>query len=450
MKKLSSFAVLCAFVLFLCLPAVLYGGVLTRNTSVDLPGVYAGSVACGDLNNDGYIDVVIIGEAEINGSLVRIARIYKNTAGQFSEITSSLKGVYFGSVVLGDYNNDGFLDIALSGIDSDDNNVLEIYKNTSSAGGQITFSRDELQTEILLSENQLRYSSLDWGDYNNDGFLDLAACGMNILGEAGTMIFKNGGGLTYLLKNDVSQVLLNINKGQIRWVDYDNDGDIDLSVCGFNTLGQRAGKIFNNNPIGILKEDKDNSEKLFKLSSSYLEWGDADNDGDPDLLQSGWYEGWYAYISLLENRMGGKLGDNLLETLTNNNPGLFIVGPVSWGDYDNDGDFDIALMGTNEFSQALGYILKNTGGDFSIDNQQAGITGLKNGFLRWFDYNGDGDLDLIAVGEDAAGNRESVIYDNDESAVATKPQAPASLKSVFVTNNDAIFSWEVGSDLDYT
>lgn len=450
MKSLSVIRIISAAVLLFCLPAVLHGGVLRENTAVSLPGVYAGDIACGDLNNDGDIDIVIIGEAVISGSHVRIAKVYKNTAGSFTEETSSLTGVYFGAVALGDYNNDGFLDIALSGIDADDNSVLEIYKNTSSQGGQISFTLDALQTEILASENQLRYSSLDWGDYNNDGFLDLAACGMSILGEASTMIFRNNGGLTYLLNKDVSQVLLNINKGQVRWADYDGDGDEDLSVCGFNTLGQRAGKIFRNEPFGILREDKENSDKLFKLSSSFMEWGDADNDGDPDLLQSGWYEGWYAYVSLLENRIGGILGDNIIEALTYDHLELFIVGPVAWGDYDNDGDFDIAMMGTNEYSQALGYILQNNGGDFSKDDSQPYLTGLKNGSIRWFDYNGDGDLDLIALGEDEAGSRKTIIFDNEESSVSSNPQPPSSLKSVFVTNNDATFSWEAGSDADYT
>ncbi len=437
-------------IILFCLPAVLYGGILRKNLSIELPGVYAGAVACGDLNKDGLPDLVIIGETKINGNLIRIAKVYQNTGSGFIEDENTITGLYFGSVALGDYDNNGYLDLAVSGIDSEDNNVLEVYKNISSKGGKIKFDLDNQQSEILSLKYQLRYSSLDWGDYNKDGLLDLAVCGMSYFGEASTMVFKNRGGLTYILEEDVSQVLLNVNKGQIRWVDYDNDGDLDLSVCGFNTLGRRAAKIFKNDPVGILRDDKDNSEVIFKLSSCYLEWGDADNDGDPDLLQSGWNDVWWAHVSLLENKLGGNLGDDILNELTYYNPELLMVGPVAWGDYDNDGDFDIAMMGTNEFSQVLAFVLKNSKGKFEIDNQQTEFTGLKNGFLKWFDYNDDGKLDLIAGGEDEYGNRKTIIYQNDETKVASKPFPPNELKPVFVTNNDVTFSWGEGDDVDYT
>ena len=437
-------------IILFCLPAVLYGGILRKNLSIELPGVYAGAVACGDLNKDGLPDLVIIGETKINGNLIRIAKVYQNTGSGFIEDENPIVGLYFGSVALGDYDNNGYLDLAVSGIDSEDNNVLEVYRNVSSKGGKIKFVFDNQQSEILSLKYQLRYSSLDWGDYNKDGLLDLAVCGMNYFGEASTMVFKNRGGLTYILEEDVSQVLLNVNKGQIRWVDYDNDGDLDLSVCGFNTLGRRAAKIFKNDPVGILRDDKDNSKVIFKLSSCYLEWGDADNDGDPDLLQSGWNEVWWAHVSLLENKLGGNLGDDILNELTYYNPELLMVGPVAWGDYDNDGDFDIAMMGTNEFSQVRAFVLKNNKGKFEIDNQQTEFTGLKNGFLKWFDYNDDGKLDLIAGGEDEYGNRKTIIYENDETKVASKPSPPNELKPVFVTNNDVTFSWGEGDDVDYT
>lgn len=364
MKKYAFLKIFVFTVFLSCLSSLTYSGILHKNLNINLPGIYAGAVACGDLNNDKLIDLVIVGETKINGKFVRIAKVYRNTGSGFIEDVNTITGVYFGSVTLGDYNNNGYLDLAVSGLDSQDVNILEIYKNISSKDGQVKFELDKQQNVILSPENQLRYSSLDWGDYNKDGLLDLAVCGMNIMGEASTIVFKNRGGLSYILEKDISQVLLNVNKGQIRWVDYDNDGDLDLSLCGFNTLGRRAGKIFKNEPIGILREDKNNSEIIEKLSSSYMEWGDADNDGDLDLLQSGWAEGWYARVNLFENRIGGNLGDNIINNLTINNPQLLIVGPVAWGDYDNDGDFDIALMGVNEFSQNLAFILKNNQGQF--------------------------------------------------------------------------------------
>ena len=58
-------------------------------------------------------------------------RIYKNNGNNsFTEQTGiSLIGVYYGQVAWGDYDNDGDLDILLSGYDSYDNTILNIYRN---------------------------------------------------------------------------------------------------------------------------------------------------------------------------------------------------------------------------------------------------------------------------------------------------------------------------------
>ena len=68
---------------------------------------------------------------------------------------------------------------------------------------------------------------------------------------------------------------------------------------------------------------------------------------------------------------------------------------------------------------------------------------------QWFDYNNDGRLDLIAGGENEEGERKIYIYENDEPQVAVKPDPPTNLKAVFVTNNEVVFSWEEGRDVDY-
>src|SRR5674476_588950 len=93
-----------------------------------LTPVYYSAVAWGDYNSDGYPDILLTG---YNGSGF-VSKIYENNGnGTFAEDTTAdslLKGVATGSVAWGDYNSDGRLDILLTG-DSGSGYVSKIYKN---------------------------------------------------------------------------------------------------------------------------------------------------------------------------------------------------------------------------------------------------------------------------------------------------------------------------------
>ena len=134
---------------------------------------------------------------------------------------------------------------------------------------------------------------------------------------------------------------------------------------------------------------------------------DADNDGDNDLyVASGSTEfrkgSKYFYDKLYINEGSGNL------TLsTNNLPQLPIsTATVSAADYDNDGDLDLFLSGRIEPQNyplpATSYLLKNTNGKFEIANETDAADLEKIGMVNqglWTDYNQDGWIDLILVGE---------------------------------------------------
>jgi predicted nucleotidyltransferase len=126
------------------------------------------SVAWGDYDNDGDLDILLTG---YSGSAA-VSKIYKNNGdGTFTEQTSiSLAGVQYSSVAWGDYDNDRDLDILLTGSLSNGNPVSKIYKNN----GNGTFTE---QTSISLTGVQ--NSSVAWGDYDNDGDLDILLTGHN-------------------------------------------------------------------------------------------------------------------------------------------------------------------------------------------------------------------------------------------------------------------------------
>ena len=82
--------------------------------------------AWGDYDNDGDLDILLTGS---NGG--KISKVYRNDSGSFADINANLTGVNYGSVAWGDYDNDGDLDILLTGDDTDDNHITKVYRNDS-------------------------------------------------------------------------------------------------------------------------------------------------------------------------------------------------------------------------------------------------------------------------------------------------------------------------------
>ena len=140
----------------------------------NLPGLWAGAAAWGDYDNDGDQDLALIGEVDEGGQCLRIARIYgNNEALLFGDQApgQQLIGVYHGDLAWGDYDNDGDLDLALAGenVQGSILRVTEFYRNKPT--GTLTLDSE------LTSQTKLSGGSLAWGDYDGGGNLDLAQSG---------------------------------------------------------------------------------------------------------------------------------------------------------------------------------------------------------------------------------------------------------------------------------
>jgi hypothetical protein len=158
------------------------------------------------------------------------SKIYRNDNGTFIDINAALLGVGYCSLSWGDYDNDGDLDLVLAG-DGGLGCVLIIYRNDNG-------------TFIDINAGLLGvYScSLSWGDYDNDGYLDLAVAGFT--GSVySSKIYKNNNGVFA----DINSGLPGVSNGcAISWGDYDNDGDLDIVLAGDTTspAGASITKIF--------------------------------------------------------------------------------------------------------------------------------------------------------------------------------------------------------------
>ena len=406
-------------------------------------GVMNSSVAWGDYDNDGDLDILLTGanyrddDAPSVGGFVSI--IYRNDSGNFSDIQAGLTGVYDGSASWGDYDNDGDLDILLTGrydwyYDRYNNLISKVYRND-----------DGVFTDINAGLINVCKSSVDWGDYDNDGDLDILLTGRSTSGAI-SKIYRNNSGIF----TDINAGLIGVSFSSASWSDYDNDGDLDILLTGSSTSGA-ISKIYRNDS-GLFT---DINAGLIGVSFSSAAWGDYDNDGDSDILISGYSE--EDVISEIYRNDNG--------VFTDINAGLIGIknGSVDWGDYDNDGDLDILLTGENESGNRISRTFSNDSGNFN--DTDYGLTAVTYSSAAWGDYDKDGDLDIILTGiykshiewwydqgnpvySYTVYNGLTNIYRNDVAESANvRPDSPVNLSST-VNNSAATLSWEKASDAE--
>jgi len=387
------------------------------STSI-LTAVQDGSLAWGDYDNDGDIDLACTGWSVSSGY---ITYVFRNDSGAFNNINAGLTGVYFSSLAWGDYDNDGDLDLALSGFDSAPRSY--IYRNDAGAFVNINAGL----TGVYLS-------ALAWGDYDNDGDLDIVVTGRNSSAASTANIYRNDSGLF----NNINASLTGVQNNSLAWGDYDNDGDLDIAILG----GSPTSSYIYRNDSGAFNNI---NAGLANLHSGSLAWGDFDNDGDLDIAISGMDASSNRRCYVYRNTAGNFAN---IATLTG-----VRYSSLAWGDYDNDGDLDLALSGTTNDanSGALCYIYQNNSGSFS--NINAGLSGFWASSLSWGDYDNDNDLDLAVCGRSSAG-RVSVIYQNFYSVghPNTAPTVPA---GGFSSNLDLntmklTLNWDYGTDSETT
>ncbi len=242
----------------------------------------------------------------------------------------------------------------------------------------------------------LAMSSVDWGDYDNDGDLDFAICGqMEYTYTRYAYIYRNDGSRF----NNISAPLLQATgRGKnIKWLDYDNDGDLDLFVSGSNNSSVATANLYQNNN-GIFTNSGVNFEGL---SEGGFDCGDYDGDGDIDILITG--QGWTKLTRLYKNN-GGNF--ELVETNIIN----LSYSSVAWGDYDNDGDLDVAIMGMDESVVNRTKVYTNLGSDNFVE--AAELYGMCDGCIGWADYDNDSDLDLMVSGHNGSVIK-TLLYNNN-------------------------------------
>lgn len=417
LRALHAFLILCLILGMWPLaayPRAVYAAGEFTDIGAGLPGVNTGNVAWGDYDADGDLDIVLTGCTDAY-CLAYTTRILRNDGGGvFTDIAASLPGVVYGSASWGDFDNDGLLDMMLTGT-ADTGRIARIYRNDGSG----------IFSDTGAGLPGITRGSAVFGDYDNDGDFDVLLSGD---GETGliTRIFRNNGGVFV----DTGIVLPGLFWSAAAWGDYDNDGDLDILLTGMDEIGVPESVILRNDGASFT----DIVAGLVGVGYGSAAWGDYDSDGDLDVLITGRTAASTA--SLVYRNDAGSF-----TLISAGLPGVqFSAG--SWGDFDNDGDLDIFLTGETA-TDKITRVYRNGGGG-SFTDIGAGLTGLSASWGAWGDHDNDDDLDLLVMGWTGS---EAVtrIYSNNETAKNTPPTAPSGLASV-VTDILVALGWDTASD----
>ena len=366
---------------------------------------------------------------------------------QFTEVTSQVGFVSqaqhsWGNPIWGDINNDGFLDLIVPCHGLSESHGPFVYLNN--AGSTFT----DIRATSGITESGL--DDGDWhgyalGDYDGDGNIDLyIAEGAKFL-QGGTiksdLLFKGQGNGTFMYVSPQAGIIQSSDRGRGGfWVDYDNDGKLDLFVKNYAT----SNRLYKNNGEGAFTEvaaqaglaDATAGEDFGSICS----FADYDNDGFIDVA----FAGDSTADALYRNQGDGTFVD--VTAVAGLTPQRFSQG-IAWGDYDNDGLLDLYVargrLGPGPFTNTL---YRNRGdGTFTNVSTEAGVGATTNTWAAvWGDYDNDGFLDLFvtSAGRGAKGmGNANFLYHNNGDGTFTDVAAAEGVQLEDNTSLHKVAAW---------
>jgi hypothetical protein len=340
--------------------------------------------AWADYDGDGDLDLFVgFGGATAN-------RLYRNDSGMLIDAGANA-GVAESRGTLAaawaDYDADGDVDLVV-GYAPGPESVLKLYRNDR---GKFT----DIARDVGVARDSGRVRQVAWIDFDGDGDLDLFVA----FRERANALFKNDGGKFADVAGQIGLADTRKTVGAV-WFDYDEDGDLDLYT------GNMDGDA-----NGLMRNDAGKFTDV--AGASGLAWGgreasntqngtvrpcaaDVDGDGHLDLFTAN-----YGKNGLFLNRGGGKFVDASADWKVNVD-GRYDSCALS--DFDNDGRIDVYVNGTVTGGKSYrDYLLQNTGReltDVTPDNLKS--LDADHG-VQWADFDNDGDEDLALAGTQASG-----------------------------------------------
>jgi len=355
------------------------------------------SNAWGDYDNDGDLDLVVtFRDAPV--------RLYRNSPSGFENVATDLglptDGGNPRSVAWGDYDDDGDLDIYI-GYSGHDGPANRLFRNNIASGSE-GFTEVGEASGVAIRGITRQVSFID---YDSDGDLDLYVA----LRASVNRLLQNNGGVFSDVTFETGIMEPRRTVGAC-WFDMDSDGDLDLFTANQN--GDRDGMFRNDDGTFsdvAIELDMDSPRRPLADGGVGCAVTDFDSDGDLDL-----YVAAYGNDKLYRNNGNGTFTDVAAEMGVANEH--HIVTGV-WGDVQHDGRPDLYTVGyVNARPGTPDYLYINVGDRFENHMPEVIARNDTDHGVQWGDYDQDGDLDLALAANDPAGSH--YLFRNDLSADA--------------------------------
>jgi pectin methylesterase-like acyl-CoA thioesterase len=398
--------------------------------ATDIPGLMEADANFADYDRDGDQDLLVVGRTN-DFEFYSQVHSYSPSYKTMQSANLEIDHAHKPSMDWRDFNGDLDMDLLISGFDPHSGLALYFTRIYDYQDGIF----NQLETDLPGSwEGDTKFV-----DYDNDGDLDVM-----IMGHTSSIPF------TYLYVNesggfhDSGFEFTGLYLGGQAWCDYDLDGDPDVILTGISQTTHANTILYRNDGDTFTEVEAD----LIQVCKGNPAWGDMDMDGDDDLLLTGEFfdgEHWTPTAKIYANTNG------ILSEYSTLPVGVK-DGRAAWGDIDNDGVLDIVMMGykpmeTPGYSIPTSIIYINDDSEFTLADVYLGNLG--NGILSLGDINGDYNLDVFLCGCNEEGEYESKVFRNIRQPVNTVPQPPSGLHA---EQNDSIivFTWNAGSDAQTT
>ncbi len=261
-----------------------------------------------------------------------------------------VNGSFAETAAFGDYDNDGWLDLYITNSGTSRNNYL--YRNLQNG------KFEQVTNHVLVNDGDLS-RGVNWGDFNNDGITDVFVANES---NSPNDIFWGRGGGTFEKLIEGSIVSTNKSTMTGSWGDIDNDGDLDLFAGNSNFFRPLNNQLYRN--LGGSFEEITDDPTITELNCTFgSAFGDYDNDGDLDLAVSNGFCNTNLPNELYENQGDGTFVN--VSSEFGSNEAVCSFG-VAWGDVNNDGFLDVAFANcknSSSGSEEANTLMLNEGND---------------------------------------------------------------------------------------